>query len=271
MNAHPNRFRWRADRYDVYGFNNGWTETVVVRPNGVRVVTISDSYGLPIRRYRETPGVGIVTLFNNMPQWWGGNQDVIVDVRPVTVNIPRNEYIVEPSRAPVEQVYQAVTAEPVAQLDRSYTLNQVLFNENLRDYMPRVDIDTITFAMDSAEVPYEQIDTLEVIGAAIEEAVADNPQEVFLIEGHTDAVGADLYNLELSDRRAESVATILTEYFEIPPENLVSQGFGEQYLKEQTDGPSQVNRRVAIRRITPLLSTDDEIAGLDQDDLANIE
>ncbi len=265
VNAHPNRFRWRADAYDIYGYNNGWTQTVIVR-NDVRIVTISDRYGVPIRRYRELPNGTTYTLFNNMPEWWGGDRDVIVDVRPVTVNIPQTQYIVEPSRAPVEQVYQAVTAEPVAELDRTYTLNQVLFNQSLRDYMPRVDIDTITFETGSAEVPTDQIDTLEVIGAAIEEAVADNPQEVFLIEGHTDAVGSDIYNLELSDRRAESVATILTEYFEIPPENLVSQGFGEQYLKEQTDGPSQVNRRVAIRRITPLLSTDDEIAGLDEED-----
>ena len=29
---------------------------------------------------------------------------------------------------------------------------------------------------------------------------------------------------------------------------------GAQYLKEQTDGPSRINRRVTIRRITPLLN-----------------
>ena len=40
----------------------------------------------------------------------------------------------------------------------------------------------------------------------------------------------------------------------MPAENLTSQGYGEQYLKEQTDGPSAINRRVTIRRITPLLN-----------------
>ena len=39
----------------------------------------------------------------------------------------------------------------------------------------------------------------------------------------------------------------------MPSENLVTQGYGEEFLKEPTDGPSRVNRRVAVRRITPLI------------------
>ena len=74
-----------------------------------------------------------------------------------------------------------------------------------------------------------------------------------MIEGHTDAVGNDVDNLSLSDRRAESVAVALTEQFQVPAENLVTQGYGEQYLKVPTEGPEIVNRRVAVRRITPLI------------------
>ena len=77
---------------------------------------------------------------------------------------------------------------------------------------------------------------------------------MFLIEGHTDAVGNDVDNLSLSDRRAEAAAELLTQQFNVPAENLTSQGYGSQYLKEQTDGPSLINRRVTIRRITPLLT-----------------
>ena len=47
---------------------------------------------------------------------------------------------------------------------------------------------------------------------------------------------------------------MLTQQFGVPAENLTSQGYGEQYLKEQTDGPSRINRRVTIRNITPLLN-----------------
>ena len=77
---------------------------------------------------------------------------------------------------------------------------------------------------------------------------------MFLIEGHTDAVGTEEDNLSLSDRRAEAVAVALTEQFQIPPENLTTQGYGEQQLKVPVQGPEEQNRRVTVRRITPLLA-----------------
>ena len=77
---------------------------------------------------------------------------------------------------------------------------------------------------------------------------------MFLIEGHTDAVGSDDDNLSLSDRRAEAVALALSQQFQVPAENLTTQGYGEQYLKVPTQGPERLNRRVTVRRITPLLT-----------------
>ena len=77
------------------------------------------------------------------------------------------------------------------------------------------------------------------------------PEEYYV---GTKAVGSDIDNLTLSDRRAEEVAVILTETFNVPPENLVTQGYGEEFLKIPTDGPERLNRRVAVRRITPLLA-----------------
>src|SRR6202000_589519 len=95
---------------------------------------------------------------------------------------------------------------------------------------------------------------LQVIADGLNRAIQRNPRDVFLIEGHTDAVGNDTDNLSLSDRRAESAAELRTQQFGVPAENLVTQGYGSQYLKEQTDGPSRINRRVTVRRITPLLT-----------------
>ena len=60
---------------------------------------------------------------------------------------------------------------------------------------------------------------------------------MFLIAGHTDAVGSDEDNLSLSDRRAEAVARVLTDEFGVPPENLVTQGYGEQDLLVPTQAP----------------------------------
>ena len=80
--------------------------------------------------------------------------------------------------------------------------------------------------------------------------IAGNLREMF---SSIEAVGSDVDNLSLSDRRAEAVAVALTEQFQVPAENLVTQGYGEQYLKIPTQGPEEENRRVAIRRITPLM------------------
>ena len=49
------------------------------------------------------------------------------------------------------------------------------------------------------------------------------------------------------------MAEILSYYFAIPPENLVTQGYGEQFLKIPTVAAERENRRVAFRNITNLL------------------
>ncbi len=94
---------------------------------------------------------------------------------------------------------------------------------------------------------------MSTLGRLISAMIEDDPREVFLIEGHTDAVGSNAANLALSDRRAELVALALTEYFDVPPENLVVQGYGEEFLKIQTQGDERANRRAGVRRITDLL------------------
>ena len=67
-------------------------------------------------------------------------------------------------------------------------------------------------------------------------------------------MGRAAYNLALSDRRAESVALALTEYFNVPASNLIVQGYGESDLKVQQTGDIRENRRAAVRNITPLLN-----------------
>jgi OOP family OmpA-OmpF porin len=120
--------------------------------------------------------------------------------------------------------------------------------------MPRIDVDSITFDSGSWELTPDQVARLAVIAEGINQAIARSGSEVFLIEGHTDAVGSDVDNLSLSDRRAEAVAIALSDHARVPAENLTTQGYGEQYLKVPSDGPERQNRRVTVRRITPLLT-----------------
>ncbi|MDX2257352.1 MAG: OmpA family protein [Hyphomicrobiaceae bacterium] len=257
------RLDWRSRDYYVDELGNGWTRSVVDRADGTRVVTIRDANGFIVRRYRVYDGDRYTLLYDNRPRWWD-DQDLYVDVAPVRYSGPPERYVVEPSRAEPDDVYRAMTADPVAEIDRTYTLNQILMNANLRNYMPRVDLDSINFASGSAEIPEGELEKLEVVGAAMEQAIKDDKDEIYLIEGHTDRVGDEVDNMALSDERAAAVAKALTEYFDIPPENLVTQGYGEEFPKVDTDAAERRNRRVALRRITPLLDRSSNDLALDE-------
>jgi len=221
------------------------------RPGGVEIVSVTDANGRLLRRFRRGPDRREVILIDNRPR--GGNRGFFLDLRPPVVSIPRERYIVDVSEAQPEMLYEALEAPPLEPVERAYSLDEIRYNVALRDRMRRVDINTINFETGSWEVTPDQAPALQAIADAIMRVISGNPSEVFLIEGHTDQVGADEDNLSLSDRRAESIANILTGDYQIPPENLVTQGYGEQYPKVDTEESSRENRRVTVRRITPLL------------------
>jgi OOP family OmpA-OmpF porin len=227
------------------------TITIIVRPNGVRIINITDRDGHLIRRVRRDPHGREIVLIDNR---FAGPRppDFFVDLPPPVIRIPRHRYIVDADRATPLEIYDMFIAPPLERIERRYTVDQVRYSAPLRERMPRVDLD-INFDSGSWQLTPDQVDRLSVVADALNRAIDRNPLEVFLIEGHTDAVGSPEDNLSLSDRRAEAVAVALTEEFQVPAENLVTQGYGEQYLKVPTEGPNRANRRVAIRRITPLI------------------
>ncbi len=228
------------------------------RPGGDRIYTVTDDDGRLLRRYRRYSDGREVVIIDNS---YGGAPrpiyDDVVVLPPPDIRIPRNRYVVDYEEADPSLVYETLTAPPVVAVDRRYTLDQIRYSPDLRARMRSVDIDTINFDTGSWTVTPDQARRLSVIADAINKAIRANPQEVFLIEGYTDAVGSDIDNLSLSDRRAQSVATVLTQQFQVPPENLTTQGYGEQYLKVNTQNASRENRRVTVRRITPLLQQGD--------------
>ncbi|HEY3028727.1 MAG TPA: OmpA family protein, partial [Bradyrhizobium sp.] len=247
------RFRYGARDIQTQQVG-GETRTIVVRPDGTRIITVTGRDGQLLRRIRrDERGREIIIIDNSYrdPRAVGG---FYVDLPPPVIRIPYNRYIVEAEDASPELIYDTMLAPPVERIARRYSLDEIRYSPSVRQLMPSIDVNTINFETGSWEIPPDQAAKLQVIADGLNRAIQRNPREVFLIEGHTDAVGSDVDNLSLSDRRAESAATLLTQQFQVPPENLTSQGYGEQYLKEQTDGPSRINRRVTIRRITPLLN-----------------
>jgi len=223
------------------------------RPDGSHIVTVTDAQGRLLRRFRRfSDGREYVLIDNGYEGQVRDYHDDIVDLPPV--GAPDPQYYVDAGGADEDVLYEALTAPPVQPLPQRYTLDQVLYSPALRARMRSVDINTLTFDTGSWIVPPDQVGKLSVLADAINKAVTHNPNEVFLVEGFTDAVGNPTDNLSLSDRRAQSVAALLTREFKVPPENLTTQGYGQQYPKEQTSGPSRINRRVVVQRITPLLA-----------------
>jgi outer membrane protein OmpA-like peptidoglycan-associated protein len=251
---HDENDRFRYGARDVRTERRGRDNvTIVVRPGGERIVTTVDENGYLLRRSRVLPDGREIIIIDNRPRGGIRVGNYFVVVPPPRIRIPRERYIVEYRDASPAVVYETLMAPPVDTITRPYSLDEIRYNAPLRDRMPRIDLNTVTFETGSWELPPDQIAKLAGIAEGINRAVQQNPQEVFMIEGHTDAVGDENDNLSLSDRRAESVALALTQEFNVPPENLTTQGYGEQQLKVQTDGPSEENRRVTVRRITPLL------------------
>lgn len=227
--------------------------SVYDRLDGEQVVTVTDETGRLVRRYRRYRDGREIVIIDNGRDGPRLLRDDVVVLPPPPIQIPRERYIVDAESADEGLIYETLAAPPVYAAPRRYTLDEIRQSPNVRAYMRSVDIDTITFDTGAWEISPDQIGRLAQIAAAIKRTIQANPNEVYLVEGHTDAVGSDVDNLSLSDRRAQAVAEALTRSFGIPPENLTTQGYGEQYLKVNTQGASRENRRVTLRRITPLL------------------
>lgn len=245
--------------YWVEDLPGGRTREVIVRPDGTQLVTIRDRYGDIVRRSRiERDGREILLVYVDDSYRRYDEQGRWIDpgrqLPPLRLNIPAREYVLDASHANEQRVASFLGQPPVETLERYYTIEEVKRSSRLRDMVRRLEIGDLTFATASADIGQDQVATLSAVANAMLDLIAANPAETFLIEGHTDAVGADLYNLELSNRRAESIAYALTRVYGIPPENLATQGYGERYLKINTQAAEQLNRRVTIRRITPLVT-----------------
>ncbi|CAN7356262.1 OmpA family protein [Pararhizobium sp. LjRoot235] len=252
------RPRLRRNAQETYyeELSRGRTRETIERANGVRIVTIYNRYGDIVQRLRiDRDGREYLMIY--APEVDEGPRPPIYDVGeelpPMRLRVPVRDYIIDTSSDPDRDYYDFLAEPPVEQVERVYSIDEVRNSARIRDKVRRIDLDTITFATGSAEVPMSQAKTLRKVADAMLRVIEKDPGETFFIEGHTDAVGSDESNLVLSDERAESVASLLTEVYDIPAENLVTQGYGERFLKVRTLEAEQENRRVTIRRVTPLV------------------
>ena len=102
---------------------------------------------------------------------------------------------------------------------------------------------TVLFDFNKASIRTESEDALK----SIVDIMNEYPQTIFHVEGHTDSVGNEAYNMKLSKERAASVEKWLEENG-VPSNRLTSEGYGETQPIATNSTPEgrQENRRVEI-------------------------
>jgi len=101
------------------------------------------------------------------------------------------------------------------------------------------------FEYDSAALQSSAISQLQKLGTLIKR----NPSATFTVEGYTDSFGGPEYNLELSQRRADSVKQYLVEAMGISAAQIEARGFGQTKFRVSPNGSidkQRENRRVEI-------------------------
>jgi outer membrane protein OmpA-like peptidoglycan-associated protein len=108
---------------------------------------------------------------------------------------------------------------------------------------PNIDLE-INFDYNSANISKKSLSSVQALGQALTNA--DLKGSTFIVAGHTDAVGGDTYNQDLSERRADSIKRYLTDKFGIAGSDLVTVGYGKTKLKDPGHPTADVNRRVQV-------------------------
>lgn len=99
----------------------------------------------------------------------------------------------------------------------------------------------VRFAFDSTEILPAARTQLDALADGIKLLA---PNSIVMVEGHTDAVGSEAYNLELSRGRARAVRDYLVQRHGIDAARLKTVGYGESRPIDRADPTAGVNRRV---------------------------
>jgi len=108
---------------------------------------------------------------------------------------------------------------------------------------PKIDLE-IQFDYNSADISKTSLTAVQELGKAL-----SNPSlkgSTFVVAGHTDAIGSEPYNLDLSERRADTIKRYLVEKFGLAGSDLVTVGYGKTELKDPSNPTAPINRRVQV-------------------------
>ena len=86
--------------------------------------------------------------------------------------------------------------------------------------------------------------SVQALGKAL--SSPDLRGSTFVVAGHTDAVGGEEYNQDLSERRADAIKRFLSDKYGIAGADLVTVGYGKTKPKSGIAPTDPNNRRVQV-------------------------
>lgn len=164
------------------------------------------------------------------------------------MNAERAKSQAEQAKADADAARQQ--AEAAANSARDEAAKNAALQQQLADLQAKqtergivITLSDVLFNVDRAELSAEGMRTAQKVA----DVLMQEPQSVVLVEGFTDSTGTATHNLELSQRRAESVRSALIG-LGVPPGKIGTRGYGEAYpVASNADaGSRQLNRRVEI-------------------------
>ena len=108
---------------------------------------------------------------------------------------------------------------------------------------PNIDLE-INFDYNSASISTASMPSVKALGEALSDAKLKG--STFVVAGHTDGIGGDAYNQNLSERRAETIKRYLVEKYALANGDLVAVGYGKTKLKDASNPADPLNRRVQV-------------------------
>jgi outer membrane protein OmpA-like peptidoglycan-associated protein len=116
------------------------------------------------------------------------------------------------------------------------------------------------FNYDSADLQANAMSQLQKLGTLIKR----NPKATFSVEGYTDSLGSPDYNLELSQRRADSVKEYLVNVMGINPAQIETKGYGASKFLiaprpvtvNSPEEQAEIERQKPNRRVVIVVHTD---------------
>ena len=126
---------------------------------------------------------------------------------------------------------------------RSLTLGERQEIAEIAATKPKIDLE-IRFDYNSAEVSKSSVPAVDELGKALSDPSLKG--STFVVAGHTDAVGGESYNQDLSERRADTIKKYLTDKYGLTGANLVTVGYGKTKPKDANAPMDPANRRVQV-------------------------